>query len=211
MSRTTFGNETAHSAGKCDIQTLQIFYPFLRSKLILIRYNIVKCFILNFGEVSMKKKGTIISAIVILLILAISVLFLYPRSLSAVGFETKSISIVVVEDNLEHDTTIHVYNENDSEFDTIMEILNCYSYHMSLYTVFSCFEDGASLGGNTAGYWLNIYLYTELDCYGECYGILSGGTGAIVVDDAVYRIGYFGNKTALKMMDEVRRIVTPEE
>lgn len=154
----------------------------------------------------MNRKKRLIGSIIAILILSTCAFFLWPRSFANVSPEVKSISVVLVE---ESDATTYVYNAQDSEFSAIMDTLDRYSYHMSLRTISSYFKNGASMEGNKAGYWLNIYLYTEPNRYGECYGITSGGTGEIVVDDAVYRIGYLGNSTALKMMDEVCQIVTP--
>lgn len=157
----------------------------------------------------MSKKKRIVASIIAILILSMCVLFLWPRSFEDVSQEVKSIAVVVVEESFDHDNMTYVYNEQDLEFSAIMETLGRYSYHMSPKTISSYFSEGAHLEGNEAGYWLHIYLYTEPDRCGECYGVISGGSGDIAVKDAVYRIGYFGNSTALKMMDEVCQIVAP--
>lgn len=157
----------------------------------------------------MSKKKRIIASIIAICIFSMSVLLLWPRSFADVSQKVESIAVVVVEESFDHDNMTYVYNKQQSEFDAIMETLNRYSYHMSLQTIPSCFLGGAHLEGNEAGYWLHIYLYTEPDRCGECYGIISGGTGDVAVKDAIYRIGYFGNSTALKMMDEVCQIVNP--
>ena len=81
-------------------------------------------------SVFMKKRfcGMLLGGIIFLLM----VLFLWPRSLlHGVDEEVKSVSVVVVENNLEHNQEVHTFNVGDPEFDEIMEVLECYSYHAS--------------------------------------------------------------------------------
>ena len=61
-----------------------------------------------------------------------------------------------------------------------------------------------------AGYWLDIYMYTEPDGYGDCYSILSGGTGELIFNVGVYRMGYWGNKTHLNFMGEICQALTSD-
>ena len=145
--------------------------------------------------------------IVGIIILCVILLFLWPRSLlNNIDSEIQSMSVVVVE-GYGHDTATYKYNIDDLSFDAIMDILNQYSCHTSLNTISKRLEKRVELEGNLAGYWLNIYLYTEPDCYGECYQIISGGTGEVIIDDGVYHMGYWGNKVALKFMNEICQVV----
>ena len=144
------------------------------------------------------------------IILFLSLLFLWPQSLlKNTESDIQSISIVVIEESFEHNNSTYVYNIDDPMFDAIMDILDQYSYHASLNTISKRLEKRVELEGNLAGHWLHIYLYTAPDRYGECYQIISGGTGEVIVDDGVYRMGYWGNKTARKFMDEVYQVVNP--
>lgn len=134
-------------------------------------------------------------------------LFVWPHSLlNSIDSDIHSMSVVVVE-SYGHDTATYKYNIDDPSFDAIMDILNQYSCHISLNTISKHLEKRVELEGNLAGYWLNINLYTEPDCYGECYQITSGGTGEVIIDDGVYRMGYWGNKVALKFMNEICQVV----
>lgn len=154
-----------------------------------------------------KRFGGLIAGVVALFAI---VLFLWPHSLlNNKDSDIESIAVVIVEESFDHDNDTYVYNIQDSKFRAIMEVLDSYSYHMSLKTISSYFSDGAHLEVNEAGYWLNIYLYTEPNRNGECYGIISGGTGDITVEDAVYRMGYWGNSTQLKFMSEICQVVNP--
>lgn len=158
----------------------------------------------------MSKNRRIIRTVLILALLLTLLIFLWPRSfLSNIDAEVKSISVVNI-GLPSHNQTTHTYNVGDSEFDAIMEILKSYSYHVSMGTVSNYIKKSAHIEGNDARYWLDIYLYTEPDRYGDCYTIISGGTGEVIVDHGVYRIGYWGNKTHLEFMTEIRQVIDSE-
>lgn len=156
----------------------------------------------------MFEKKRILKTVLILILLSTLLMFLWPRSfLSNIAAEIKSIQIVVIETNFEHNQATHTFNIGTPEFDAIMEVLDSYSYHTSIGTISNHIRKTAHIEGNDARYWLNIYLYTEPDCYGDCYSILSGGTGEIIFDYGVYRMGYWGNKTHLEFMTEICQVV----
>ena len=157
----------------------------------------------------MKKRfcGMLLGGIIFLLM----VLFLWPRSLlHGVDEEVKSVSVVVVENNLEHNQEVHTFNVGDPEFDEIMEVLERYPYHISMGTISSQIKKTNHIEGNDTQYWLDIYMYTEPDRCGDCYSIISGGTGELIFDCGVYRMGYWGNKTHLKFMSEICQVVVSE-
>ena len=144
----------------------------------------------------------------LLLTVVMSLALLWPHSLlCGIETEVKSISVVIVRDGFEHTEDTYRLNEGEPMFDQIMSIIDRYSYHYSLNTIIKSVKNSVSLKGNDAGYWLNIYLYTEPNCYGDCYQIISGGTGEVIVDDGVYRIGYISNKKQLEFMSNICNIV----
>ena len=152
----------------------------------------------------MFQKKRILNAALVLILFSMFLTFLWPRSfLSNMDAGIKSVSVVVIENTLEHNQEVHAFNVGDSGFDEIMEVLERYPYHISMGTISGAFEKAAHIEGNDARYWLNIYLYTEPDCHGDCYQILSGGTGEIIFNCGVYRMGYWGNKTHLNFMREI--------
>lgn len=156
------------------------------------------------------KKRKILSAVLILITLSVVLTFLWPRSfLSSIDAEIKSVSVVIIENTLEHEQTEHTFNVDDPEFHEIMDVLNRYSYHISMGTISNRIKDTAHIEDNKAGYWLDIYMYTEPDRYGDLYSIISGGTGELIFNDGVYRMGYWGNKTHLKFMNEICQVVNP--
>lgn len=62
------------------------------------------------------------------------VLFLWPRSLlHGVDEEVKSVSVVVVENNLEHNQEVHTVNVGDPEFDEISEYTKADKINYAIY------------------------------------------------------------------------------
>lgn len=156
----------------------------------------------------MLKKSNIIKGLLMLISLLVFLTFLWPRSfLESIDEEIKSVSVVIIENTLEHEQTTYTFNVGDPEFHEIMEVLERYPYHISIGTISSLIKKTNHIKGNDARYWLDIYLYTEPECYGDCYSIISGGTGELIFDYGVYRMGYWGNKTHLKFMWEICQVV----
>lgn len=78
----------------------------------------------------MFEKKRILKTVLILILLSTLLMFLWPRSfLSNIAAEIKSIQIVVIETNFEHNQATHTFNIGTPEFDAIMEVLDSYSYH----------------------------------------------------------------------------------
>lgn len=162
----------------------------------------------NTGGVDVVQKKRILRVVLILILISTVLTFLWPRSfLSNIDAEIKSVSVVIIENNLDHDQKAHTFNVGDPEFDEMMEVLERYPYHISLGTISSRIKKTNHIEGNDARYWLDIYLYTEPDRHGDCYSIISGGTGELIFDCGVYRMGYWGNKTHLKFMTEICQVV----
>ena len=154
------------------------------------------------------KKKRILSVGLVLVLIVTVLIFLWPRSfLRNIDTEVKSVSVVVIENSLEHNQEAHTFNVGDPEFDEIVGVLERYPYHISMGTISGRIKKTNHIEGNDARYWLNIYLYTEPDCYGDCYSIISGGTGELIFDRGVYRMGYWGNKNHLKFMTEICQVV----
>lgn len=156
----------------------------------------------------MFQKKRILSAVLMLVLISTLLIFLWPRSfLGSIDEEIKSVSVVIIENTLEHEQTTYMFNIGDPEFHEIMEVLKRYSYHISTGTISNRIKNTAHIEDNHAGYWLDIYMYTEPNHYGELYSISSGGTGELIFDHGVYRMGYWGNKIHLKFMEEICQVV----
>lgn len=143
-----------------------------------------------------------LSRIISVFILVVIAAFLWPRSLTDTRQQIQSVRIVIIESSdLHNRMTIEIPGES-SELSEIIQLLDQYSCHCSLRTIPSLLNSGPSMEGNQAGFWLNIYLYSEPNYMGKCFSIMSGGTKEIIWGDAVWRIGYWGNGKNLEMMND---------
>jgi hypothetical protein len=150
----------------------------------------------------MKKK--IILSLAGLAVIIFGLIMLWPLSFSDVMVDDIEIYFIVtdlgVDENgrLENTTSNYIIKPDSDEFIQLRNILNKYSYHRS----FRSFFNDTSMTGNDAGYWFHIYqIGTEVKT------IITGGTGEVIINDRVYRIGYWSNKKALSMMDEIHNLL----
>lgn len=139
------------------------------------------------------KKTVIISVSVVIIVIVM--FFLYPISMSSVlGRQNQSFTLLIKDTNTEQMITEQI-ELGSEKYTQIQRLLERYIYHPSLRTMIG----DSTLDGNAAGFWVQI------NC-GE-HSLVSGGTGEIKVDDRIYRLGYWGNKTALSFMEEIRGVV----
>jgi hypothetical protein len=149
------------------------------------------------------KKKFIISAGVLIALL-IGIVLLWPLSFSGLIENDRDLFVVHTDIALEdaqpiHTTANYQLQPDSEEFKQIRQILSNYSYHRTFRSFFA----DASMDGNDAGYWLHIYSgENEITC---------GGTGEIIVSGQVYRMGYWGNQTALVMMKEISELLTEDQ
>ena len=133
------------------------------------------------------------------------VLYFRPLPFPALSFEdADNLNIHKVDLAIEHgkplmDSTTYSFAEGSPEAKAIGEILERYSYRRCLRTIFS----NTDLEGNDAGYWLHIWG-------GDLY-FSSGGTGEINLNDRVYRMGWFGNRSNLAFLEEIAAVLAEAE
>jgi hypothetical protein len=97
------------------------------------------------------QKKKIFNMIFALIVLSILLAFLRPRSfLKSIDTEIKSMSVVIIENSLEHEQTEYTFNVNDPEFHEIMDVLDRYPYHISLGTISNRIKDTAHIEDNKA-------------------------------------------------------------
>lgn len=143
----------------------------------------------------------------ILLILAALALVLYFRPLSfpELSFEDvdnlsiKKVDLLIENGKPSMDSTTYSFAESSPEAEAVGEILKQYSYRRSLRRIFP----NTDLEGNDAGFFLHIW--------GENLYISTGGTGEIVVNDHVYRMGLLGNRKLLAFMEEIAAVLAEAE
>lgn len=150
----------------------------------------------------MKKK--IFVSITLLLVVSSFIGLLYPKSFSKYMKNCTSITVIYVKNNIEQEPCItKVFEKDTKKFTELKEIISDFSFHHSLRS----FSNDTALSNNLAGYWLYIYINV-----GEKRTILTcGGTGEIFFDDHIYRIGYWGNKTALTFMNQIVKSAINEQ
>lgn len=84
-----------------------------------------------------------------------------------------------------------------------MDILSRYTYHRSFRTL----TKANNMEGNHAGFWLHVYL----DHGDDRVDFTCGGTGEILIDGLVWRVGYWGDRASLPMMAELAAVLEKQE
>ena len=125
---------------------------------------------------------------------------LWPHSFAALQPECDSITILRIDTAEDYSfiTTKETYSADSPELAQIMDILSRYTYHCSFRTL----AGANGTEDNHAGYWLNVYLDHDDRVNFNC-----GGTGEILIDGLAWRVGYWGDRASLAMMQELSDIL----
>ena len=140
-----------------------------------------------------------------LLLLAGVCYMLWPHSFADLRPECDSITILRSDtaEDYSFTTTKETYSADSPELKQIMDILSRYTYHRSFRTL----AGANNIGGNHAGFWLHIYL----DHGDDRVDFACGGTGEILIDGLAWRVGYWGDRASLSMMDELAAVLEGQE
>ena len=135
----------------------------------------------------------IVIGVAIVFILVLNCVFLYPLSFENVISNSTDLYLVYIETGItdgmvQHESTDYRFAADSEEVEQIQQILQRYSYHRCLRS----WSDNAHIDDNGAGYWLQLYSGDN--------NIICGGTNAIIVNNHVYHIGYWGNQKALSII-----------
>ena len=153
----------------------------------------------------MKKK--IIFSLLGLAVVIFGLIMLWPLSLTDAITDDAEMRIIVVDlgvkENGQFDmtSTNYVFQPDSEEYVQIQKILDKYSFHRSFR---SFFNDTSMSGKNGADYNLQIYFVEKGNL---SKSISTFGTGEIAVNNRVYSVGYWGNKKALAMVNEIRNVL----
>ena len=129
---------------------------------------------------------------------------LWPHSFADLQPECDSITIRRTDTAEDYSLTTKkkTYSADSPAFAQIMDILSRYTYHRSFRTL-----AGAHwMEGNHAGFWLDVYL----DHGDDRVDFTCGGTGEILINK-VWRVGYWGDRAELAMMDELAAVLEKQE
>ena len=140
-----------------------------------------------------------------LLLLAGVCYMLWPHSFADLQPECDSITILRSDtaEDYSFTTTKETYSADSPELKQIMDILSRYTYHRSFRTLMRA----NNTEGNHAGFWLHIYL----DHGDDRVDFACGGTGEILIDGLAWRVGYWGDRASLSMMDELAAVLEGQE
>ena len=122
---------------------------------------------------------------------------LWPHSFAALQPDCDSITILCTDtaEDCSLITTKETYSADSPELAQIMDILSRCTYHRTFQTL----TGANSTEGNHAGYWLDVYL----DHGDDRVDFTCGGTGEVLIDGLAWRIGYWGDRASLAMMQEL--------
>ena len=144
-----------------------------------------------------KMKRILPVAVIVAMLLGLCYM-LWPHSFAGLQPECDSITLICVgsdNDGLTQET----YSSDSQEFAQIMDILSRYTYHRSLRTL----AGANGMEDNHAGFWLHVYL----DHGNDRVDFTCGGTGEVLIDGLAWRVGYWGDRAELAMMDELAAVL----
>lgn len=143
--------------------------------------------------------------LVLLALLAGVCSMLWPLSFADLQPECDSITLIRTDTAEDYSLTQtrEIYSADSPEFAQIMDILSRYTYHRS----FRALTKANNMEGNHAGFWLHVYL----DHGDDRVDFTCGGTGEILIDGLVWRVGYWGDRASLPMMAELAAVLEKQE
>ena len=149
----------------------------------------------------------IILVVAALLLLGGACYMLWPHSFADLQPECDSITLLRLDDTAGDYSPVGItketYSSDSTEFAQIMDILSRYTYHRTFRTL----TKANNMEGNHAGFWLHVYL----DHGDDRVDFTCGGTGEILIDGLVWRVGYWGDRASLPMMAELAAVLEKQE
>lgn len=135
-----------------------------------------------------------------LMLISIFLFFLWPLSFSNAITVGEPLDMLLADFYVENgetgiNSTTYQFQPDSEEYLQMQEILSKYSFHRSLKTIFGY----DFMSGDDDAYVLQLYSGEK--------SIIFDGTNSVLVNSRAYRIGYWGNTTALDMMDEIRGVL----
>ena len=151
-----------------------------------------------------KMKRILLGAVIAAMFLGLCYMF-WPHSFAALQPECDSITIIRTDtaEDYSYTTTKETYSADSPAFAQIMDILSHYTYHRSFRTL----AGANNTNGNHASFWLHVYL----DHGDDRVDFTCGGTGEILIDGLAWRVGYWGDRAELAMMDELAAVLEKQK
>ena len=154
----------------------------------------------------MKKKIMLtLAGLVGLVVVMLVAIFVWPLSFSKDIANDAELRIQLtrtgIENGEQHNTIYeYKYQPGSDEWLRIKQILSKYTYHRIIQT----FTNDTEFDGRGTEYWLLIYSVENQLVSGQ---ILLGQPGKLAVNGHVYRIGFWGTKSAQSLSDEIRSVL----
>ena len=146
-----------------------------------------------------KKKAILLMAALIAIIIIL--IMLWPLSfLNAIADDTE-LRIVFWQPAITSEPVAYEVQPGTEKHRQIRQVLGQYSYRRTWRTFFF-WDSPLNNDALGTGYTFNLYELGDAGNY-----ISSSGTGEIIVNGRIYRIGYWGNRKASKMTDELRSVL----
>ena len=136
-----------------------------------------------------------------LIVVTFLIIMSWPLSFLDVISDDVELQIAFSQPAINVESYIYDIQPGTEKFIQIRHILSQYSYHRTLRT-FLVWDTSINNDAIGAGYTCNIYVLGRIGNY-----ISSVGTGEILVNGRIYRIGFWGNRKAIKMIDELRSVI----
>ena len=131
-------------------------------------------------------------------LVAVLFFFLWPLSFPTLNEDVPNITVIRMDASLNVETANKVFPRGSPEYEQVQQILSKYSYHRSILTYFA----DAFLKRNEGGYWIYLYL-------GKQGNIICSGTGSVMLNQRVYRMGLLGGGKSRSMMAEIQQLLGP--
>lgn len=151
-----------------------------------------------------KKKPLMITLTIA--VIGICIFYFYPQQLSSVISEGDTISIVYIHHAVQNggqsmDSAIFEFTSNTDGYADIVNLFGQYSYYRNLASLFK--STGMEYKNRGVDYYLNIYIGHS----GNSKNIIMGGDGKVIVEDHLYKMGFWGTKYQVKFMEQLKHFL----
>lgn len=153
----------------------------------------------------MTKKKTLLIAVISVVVIA-CIFYFYPQRFSSMILEGDAISIVYIQTPIQNgeltmDSTVFEFAPNTDGYSDIVNLLGQYSYRRNLTSLFK--STGMEYKNRGVDYSFKIYIgYPD-----NSKDIVMGGDGRVIVKDHLYKMGLWGNKTQVELMEQLRAVL----
>lgn len=153
----------------------------------------------------MTKKKPLMLMIIIAVII-VCIFCFYPQQFSSIISENDTISVVYIQmpiqnGELNMDSTVFEFTKDTDGYSDIVNLFGQYNYHRTLMSLFK--STGMEYKNRGVDYIFNIYICSP----DQFKDITMGGDGRLIVKEHLYKMGFWGNKTQVEFMEQLRNVL----